>query len=160
MKYKIDLQINVNNSDLPNRFVIQRWVSTTLSHHNIDSAELCIRVVDKTESQQLNNQYRHKNYPTNVLSFPCELPEYIQQEFQYHYLGDIIICADVVAEEAMQQSKVLEAHWAHMVIHGLLHLMGYDHIKVSEAKIMEQLEIMLLTNMGYPNPYQDIITNN
>lgn len=111
--------------------------------------DMTIRVVDSNESQQLNHQYRGKDKPTNVLSFPSDLPE----EIGINLLGDLVICAPVVAEEAKQQSKPLLAHWAHMVIHGTLHLQGYDHIEDDQAEAMEALEIKLLQGLNFANPY-------
>ena len=113
-------------------------------------AELSIRIVDEAESADLNHTYRHKSGPTNVLSFPCEVPDGVPLDL----LGDLVICAPVVAREAQAQGKASEAHWAHMVIHGVLHLRGYDHIDTAEAERMEALEIDILSRLGYPNPYE------
>lgn len=149
MKYKVDLQDTIAE-DTPNRFHIQRWVNETLDDL-VDNGELCIRIVDSSESQALNKQYRDKDKPTNVLSFPSELPDEIKAET--HILGDIVICAQIVKGEAEVQTKKLEAHWAHMVVHGTLHLLGFDHINDRDAKIMESLEINILQRLGFPNPY-------
>ncbi|MGH1485197.1 MAG: rRNA maturation RNase YbeY [Cellvibrionaceae bacterium] len=111
--------------------------------------EVSIRIVEAEESQQLNHQYRNKNKPTNVLSFPAEFPEGVDIPF----LGDLVICADIVEQEAKDQHKEPLAHWAHMVIHGTLHLLGYDHINDKEAEVMEDLETQLLKMLGYPCPY-------
>jgi probable rRNA maturation factor len=116
-----------------------------------DEAQLTIRITDEAEIQELNRTYRHKDKPTNVLSFPFEAPPGVEIPL----LGDIIICAAVVAREAGEQGKPLQAHWAHMVIHGTLHLLGYDHIDETEAEQMEGLEITLLAGLGYANPYQE-----
>lgn len=115
----------------------------------MSEAELSVRIVDEDESQALNLQYRGKDKPTNVLSFPCELPDGVELPL----LGDLVICAQVVAKEALEQGKVLHAHWAHMVVHGTLHLLGYDHIEDGEAEEMEAIEIQVLLELGYPNPY-------
>lgn len=128
-----------------------RWASAAAKR---DRAELVIRIVDETESAELNGQYRHKAGPTNVLSFPFEVPEGIPNRL----LGDLVICAAVVEREAREQGKTLEAHWAHMVVHGVLHLQGYDHISDSDAAVMEAEEIAILKNLGFPNPYEEIIT--
>lgn len=128
-----------------------RWASAAAKR---DQAELVIRIVDETESAELNGQYRHKAGPTNVLSFPFEVPEGIPNRL----LGDLVICAAVVEREAREQGKPLEAHWAHMVVHGVLHLQGYDHISDSDAAVMEAEEIAILKNLGFPNPYEEIIT--
>jgi probable rRNA maturation factor len=129
-----------------------RWASAAAKR---DPAEIVIRIVDETESAELNGQYRHKAGPTNVLSFPFEVPEGIPNRL----LGDLVICAAVVEREAREQGKTLEAHWAHMVVHGVLHLQGYDHISDSDAAVMEAEEIAILKNLGFPNPYEEIITS-
>lgn len=113
------------------------------------AAELLIRLVDKAEIQQLNHTYRHKNQTTNVLSFPSDLPIEINEAI----LGDVVICVDVVKEEAKVQNKAFDDHLIHMAIHGTLHLLGYDHIKDSEAEVMENLEIKILEKMKIANPY-------
>lgn len=151
-KYKVDLQIVTKSFDIPNRFLIQRWVSETLSRY-LPSAEVCIRIVDRDESQQLNAKYRKQNKPTNVLSFPSKLPESIKLD--KHLIGDIVICADVVEEEAKAQDKLPHAHWAHMIVHGLLHLLGFDHQTQSQAEQMESKEIAILNHLGFSNPYRD-----
>lgn len=112
-------------------------------------AELLIRLVDKAEIQQLNHTYRYKNQTTNVLSFPSDLPIEIDEAI----LGDVVICIDVVKEEAQVQNKAFDDHLTHMAIHGTLHLLGYDHIKDSEAEVMENLEIKILEKMKIANPY-------
>lgn len=129
----------------------QLWANTALIER-ISDAELCIRIVDEAEMIELNSNYRQKSGPTNVLSFPAEIPE----EVGLSLLGDIAICAQVVEREAREQSKENLAHWAHMVVHGCLHLAGYDHINESEAAEMESFEIEVLERLGYPNPYMQI----
>lgn len=151
MKYPITFQNESNLQNVPDRFTLQRWVNLTLENE-IEHAEVCIRIVDEQESQTLNRRYREKDKPTNVLSFPSELPEEVTLDTPY--LGDLVICAPVVIREAQEQSKSLESHWAHMVIHGLLHLLGYDHIKDDEATMMEAIEVELMAECGYANPYQ------
>jgi len=118
--------------------------------HEHGDAELLIRLVDRQESRELNAQYRHKNKATNVLSFPADLPE----EIGLRLLGDIIICAPIVADEAREQHKTAEAHWAHLTIHGILHLLGHDHQAEEEASEMESLEIRILQSLGFPDPYR------
>lgn len=113
--------------------------------------ELALRIVSRDESQQLNRDYRGKDYPTNVLSFPFEAPPGVDVAI----LGDLAICADVVKQEAQEQQKDILAHWAHLVIHGTLHLLGYDHIEDDEATQMEALEIKLLAGFGIADPYGD-----
>ena len=112
-------------------------------------AELLIRLVDEAEIQQLNHTYRHKNQTTNVLSFPSDLPIEIDEAI----LGDVVICVSVVEKEAKAQNKTFDDHLIHMALHGTLHLLGYDHIKASEAEIMENLEIKILQKMKIANPY-------
>ena len=145
----LDLQIASNASNLPTEAELERWAAAALAGQPED-AELTIRIVDEDEIQQLNRDYRGKDYPTNVLSFPFECPPGVELPL----LGDVVICAVVVAREADEQDKPLAAHWAHMVIHGCLHLLGYDHIDEDEASEMEGLEIDLLAALGYANPYQ------
>jgi probable rRNA maturation factor len=116
---------------------------------DIADAELTVRLVDEAESQELNSRYRGKDAPTNVLSFPAELPP----GTGIPLLGDIVICAPLVQIEAMAQNKPVRAHWAHLVIHGVLHLIGHDHQGEQEAEAMEALEVDLLFSLGYDNPY-------
>ena len=156
----IDLQIASDTSDLPVEADFQRWVDAVLTGRK-DNAEVSIRLVDNEESQALNRDYRGKDKPTNVLSFPFEVPaELIEMgvdvEEMANAVGDLAISAPVVAEEAKLQKKTLEAHWAHMVVHGCLHLLGYDHIKDEEADIMENLEREILAELGFDDPYQEI----
>lgn len=116
-----------------------------------DYTELTIRIVDVAESQQLNHIYRHKSYPTNVLSFPFAAPV---PELQTMLLGDLVICAPVVVQEAVEQNKPILAHWAHMVVHGVLHLLDFDHQHDADASVMEALEINILADLGFADPYQ------
>ncbi|XPF93932.1 rRNA maturation RNase YbeY [Colwellia sp. RE-S-Sl-9] len=151
MAVQLDVQIACENKTLPSVEQLQLWAETALSTIENDP-ELTIRLVETKESQQLNHQYRQKDKPTNVLSFPFEVPEGID----INLLGDLIICADVVIQEAQEQNKKSEDHWAHLVIHGCLHLLGYDHIKEDEAIEMESIEIRLLSILGIDNPYQEV----
>jgi len=137
------------DEDVPEHPDFARWCNATLATQTLEQAEICIRVVGLDESRQLNCQYRQKDKPTNVLSFPSDLPE----ELQLPLLGDLVICAPVVTEEAQSQDKTLQAHWAHMVVHGTLHLLGFDHIEDSDAETMESLEIEILNSLGFHNPY-------
>ena len=118
------------------------------------AGDVTIRVASAEEVQSLNRDYRGKDKPTNVLSFPSELPPELAAECEEVELGDIVICAEVVANEAAAQNKTLEAHWAHMVVHGMLHLQGYDHIEDADAEIMEALEIKIMCALGFANPYE------
>ena len=129
---------------------LQNWVELAMCDGR--DAEISIRIVDEAESQALNRDYRGNDRPTNVLSFPMELPE----EFNMPMLGDLVICAPVVEREAREQHKSLREHWAHMVIHGMLHLQGYDHINDEQASEMEGLEISLLHQLGFANPYESL----
>ena len=116
------------------------------------ASELSSRLVDAEEGQQLNATWRNKDYPTTVLSFPADIPDGL---LDIPLLGDLVICVPVVEREAAEQGKALTAHWAHLVIHGCLHLLGYDHIDDAEAEEMEELERQLLAEIGYPDPYRD-----
>ncbi|OUR66089.1 rRNA maturation RNase YbeY [Bermanella sp. 47_1433_sub80_T6] len=149
----IDMQIASEHKELPNQQQLTLWAQTALQGLK-DQAELSIRIVDESESQQLNLEYRGKDKPTNVLSFPFEVPEaLVGLDEVGHLIGDLIICAQVVAEEAKQQNKPLMHHWAHMVVHGCLHLLGYDHITDEEAQVMEDLERIILSKLDISDPY-------
>lgn len=147
---ELDLQIVCEDFSIPSEEQFQQWVEHALKNYK-NEAELTIRIVDTTESQTLNRDYRQKDKPTNVLSFPAEIPEFIDSNL----LGDLVICAPVVIKESQEQQKQESAHWAHMVIHGVLHLLGYDHKEDGEAEEMEALETKLLTNLGFAAPYTD-----
>jgi len=131
----------------PDDSQIARWVETALAGR--PQAILTVRIVDLEEIRRLNERYRGKDSATNVLSFPADLPEQIGLPL----LGDVVICAPLVAEEAQSQGKSVEAHWAHLTIHGVLHLLGYDHQQSADAAVMEDLEIALLNSLGLPDPY-------
>jgi probable rRNA maturation factor len=147
----VDLQIATEQQPLPSETQIRQWLALCLEQLDIAQAEITVRIVDREESQQLNRDYRGKNKPTNVLSFPFEAPPGIELDL----LGDLVICAAVVADEASEQNKRLMHHWAHMILHGTLHLLGYDHIEDNEAEEMESLEISLLAKLEIDDPYQD-----
>jgi probable rRNA maturation factor len=142
---------------VPDASDIQAWVTCVLSNllDTESFPELSIQVVDEASISELNETYRHKAGPTNVLSFPFEAPPGLPEEEARQMLGDIVICAQVVNREAEQQQKTQRAHWAHMVVHGVLHLLGYDHLSDEEAEEMESLEIQLLNQLAFPNPYQE-----
>ena len=157
----LDLQVACENAHIPSLAQFEQWAQLAVKSH-ANATEFTIRVVEPAESQALNLQYRGKDKPTNVLSFPFEEPEFedpeiaaaMAQELGHgDYLGDLVINADLVAEEAAQQGKTTQHHWAHLVIHGTLHLQGYDHIDDDEAKLMENLEIQLLAQLNIANPY-------
>ena len=149
MSIELDLQIAVENEQgLPTEQDIQLWLDKTIPEFQ-ENAELTVRIVDTEESHQLNHDYRGKDKPTNVLSFPFEAPPGMELDL----LGDLIICRQVVEKEAEEQNKPLLAHWAHMVVHGSLHLLGYDHIEDDEAEEMESLETEIMQTMGFEDPY-------
>jgi len=135
---------------VPDDETFRHWVATALAGHP-EPVELVIRVVDAAESRELNHTYRGMDKPTNVLSFPFEAPP----EVPLPLLGDLVICAPVVASEAREQGKSLQSHWAHMVIHGLLHLLGYDHQTDEEAQQMESRERELLARLHFSDPYAE-----
>lgn len=147
----LDLQIACNNGDeLPLEADIHTWLNRVFQQHNTE-LELTIRLVDEKESQELNKQYRDKDYPTNVLSFPFESPI----DLPLPLLGDLVICKQVVERQAKEQHKTLLSHWAHMVVHGCLHLLAYDHIEETERMEMESLEIAIMKDLGFANPYEE-----
>ncbi|WP_349431629.1 rRNA maturation RNase YbeY [Methylomarinum sp. Ch1-1] len=145
---QLDIQIATVAGGLPDRRKFQQWVDQALADVDTDT-EIVIRIVDAAESAELNEQYRHKQGPTNILSFPFEAPPGIEMPL----LGDLLVCAPVVAEEARQQQKKPYDHWAHIVVHGVLHLLGYDHIEETQAERMEALEIKILQHLNIQNPY-------
>jgi probable rRNA maturation factor len=144
----VDVQYAVSADGIPGDAAIRQWVAQALPAEKA-AAELTVRIVDEAEMTALNRQYRGKDGPTNVLSFPYEAIPGIDSKL----LGDVVICAPVVASESVAQGKQLEGHWAHMVIHGVLHLLGYDHQKKAQAVSMESTEAELLARLGYANPY-------
>lgn len=146
---EVDVQIATSDENIPSDEDFRNWVAAALPGDRLAS-EITIRVVGFDESQALNAQYRHQDKPTNVLSFPSELPP----ELQIPLLGDLVVCAGVVEREASEQGKSLCAHWAHMVVHGTLHLLGYDHESDTEAEEMEALETRILSQLGFPAPYE------
>ena len=148
-KMLIDLQIVSENIDgLPTLEQIEQWATAAVQPES-DDVEMTVRIVDEAESQTLNRTYRAKDRPTNVLSFPFECPT----EVSLPLLVDLVICRQVVEYEAAEQEKPLMAHWAHMVVHGSLHLLGYDHIDDSEAEEMESLETKIMQGLGFVDPY-------
>lgn len=145
----IDLQIATSDDEnLPSLEQFQHWATQAVRAQEFEP-EMTIRIVDEAESQELNRTYRGKDKPTNVLSFPFECPD----EVELPLLGDLVICRQVVAREAQEQGKPLLAHWAHMVVHGSLHLLGYDHIEDDEAEEMESLETEIMLGLGFEDPY-------
>lgn len=150
----VDLQVACEDkSDLPTEIQLHQWALLALETAGFKerSAEVTIRIVDETEIVQLNSEFRHKNKPTNVLSFPFEQPIGMTLPL----LGDIVICKQVMQNESVEQDKALFDHWAHLIVHGTLHLLGFDHIDEAEAQEMEALEVQILNNLGIDDPYRD-----
>lgn len=153
MPYQIDIEIASSSPHIPLPGDMEYWINAALTQAVADpdeDLEISIYVVDEAESQALNQQYRQQNKATNVLSFPAEIPA----ELGVPLLGDLVICAPVVAREAEEQHKALAAHWAHMLVHGTLHLLGYDHIDDADAEQMESLETLILQALNFPPPYE------
>ncbi|KXJ46861.1 MAG: rRNA maturation RNase YbeY [Cycloclasticus sp.] len=149
----VDVQVATDCSELPDTQIVTDWVE--LATKQREHAEVVVRLVGEQESAELNEAYRQKKGPTNVLSFPFERPEGLPVDALLNdTLGDLVICAPVVLSEAADQGKTPLTHWAHMVIHGCLHLQGYDHVNAKDAQVMEALEIKLLEQIGISNPYE------
>jgi probable rRNA maturation factor len=151
MTYQIDIENNSQSILIPSQEKCESWITAVLKNQQINEAEVSVYIVDEDESQELNSQYRGKENPTNILSFPADIPE----EVGIPLLGDLVICAPVVEREAQEQQKTVDAHWAHMLVHGSLHLLGYDHIEDDEAELMEALETNIITGLGFSAPYED-----
>jgi probable rRNA maturation factor len=139
--------LEAEEGDIPDAKLIQQWADKACLGD--DQVVASVQIVNSDEMRELNRTWRGKDKPTNVLSFPMELPD----EVDLKMLGDVVLCADVINAEAKQQHKPLPAHWAHMVVHGMLHLQGYDHIEDRQADAMEALEIRILNQLGFDNPY-------
>lgn len=148
MNLTLELQLASDTSEIPAEADFNKWALAVLKGR-LGSAEVVIRVVDEEESQRLNRDFRDKDKATNVLSFPFEVPAQVEST----HIGDLVICAPVVIREAAEQQKPAADHWAHMVVHGLLHLLGYDHQDEEEAEEMESLERVILGSMGITDPY-------
>jgi probable rRNA maturation factor len=147
VRLRIDVQYATGHKDVPDRRKIRKWARRCFVDKNFD-IEFTVRIVDEEEMFELNSKWRGKRKLTNVLSFPAG-----QIDVMPGFLGDIVICAPVIANEAIAQGKHIDAHWAHMLIHGILHLQGYDHINNNDAKVMEALETEKLKSLNYPDPY-------
>ncbi|MDP3280253.1 MAG: rRNA maturation RNase YbeY [Nitrosomonas sp.] len=141
--FKLMVQYATNSTDVPTRPQFRRWVKAALTQE----AEIVLRIVDEAEGCELNHQFRNKDYATNVLTFVYDDTQPLT--------GDIVLCAPVVSKEAGQQHKNLIAHYAHLTVHGVLHLQGYDHIEEAEAVVMEQMETQILARLGYDDPYTE-----
>ena len=147
MTIELEVQRATGFEPLPDDRQLRRWAATALRGR--EAAELTIRLVGEEESRELNHRYRGRDAATNVLSFPADLPP----EVDVPLLGDIVLCAPLVASEAAAQGKRPDDHWAHLVIHGVLHLLGHDHLEADEAEAMESLEVELLRSLGIADPY-------
>jgi len=148
---ELEIQRVVDSADIPSDTELQSWVELALHDYSAD-AEVVIRIVDNAEISALNQQYRHKQGATNILSFPFEVPEGVEG---IDLLGDLVVCSSVLEQEANSQGKPLKNHWAHIIIHGILHLLGYDHIEESDANEMEAKEVLMLQKIYINNPYQE-----
>lgn len=150
MSIELDFE-NGSSRHAPDEELFLKWTNAALDKagHAGENAELSLRIVDEDEMTQLNQQFRGKEKSTNVLSFPADIPA----ELEINLLGDIALCAPVIEREAHEQGKTLEAHYAHMSVHGVLHLLGYDHIEDTDADQMEALEVKVLAHLGFQNPY-------
>ena len=152
MQAQVELQNPADWSHAPTSATLTQWVSHALelAGYSADKPELTVRLVTEDEGATLNQRYRDRSGPTNVLSFPAQLPDTVNLPL----LGDLVICVPVVEAEAADQNKAIEAHLCHLVVHGVLHLLGHDHETDEEAGIMENLEVRILENMGFQDPYQ------
>ena len=154
MQVEVEIQYATASVKIPDEDQFRVWAEAALPA-GPGKRLLTIRIVDEEEAQRFNRDYRHKDYATNVLSFPSELPEDLPEDLSNTLLGDLLICAPVVAREAGESCRSATDHWAHLTIHGVLHLMGYDHEQADEAQIMESLEVEILARLGISDPYHD-----
>ena len=150
VRLDVSVEYAIPRAGLPAAVSFRKWVAAALAGR-IREADLAIRIVGMKEGRALNRHYRGRDYATNVLSFPAELPEGVKLPL----LGDIVLCAPVVAREAREQKKALAAHWAHLTVHGALHLLGWNHEDTREAECMEQLEREILAELGIGDPYAE-----
>lgn len=149
---EVSVEYALPRKGIPSAQSFRRWVGAALNGR-IKDADLAIRIVDAPEGQHLNAHYRGKDYATNVLSFPAERPPGLPKSARFPLLGDLVLCAPVIAREAEAQGKSLSAHYAHMTVHGSLHLLGWDHENDADALAMEQLEREILAGLGLNDPY-------
>ena len=145
---RVDLQVAWSGGPVPGSAEFDAWVGAALQGRR-SCAEVSVRIVGEEEASRLNRDYRGRDNPTNVLAFPAD----VAPEAGAGLLGDLVLCGPLVAREALEQDKPLEAHWAHLVVHGTLHLVGFDHRDLPEARAMEALEVEILAKLGYPDPY-------
>lgn len=164
---ELDVQNPYEFESIPENNEIQNWVKAAIQGKTKHRFSVVVRFVNEEEGRTLNKAYRQKDYATNVLSFPFEEPQFsseiteldeaLSQHLEYQHLGDIILSLQVIKKEANQQGKSLKDHLAHLIVHGVLHLQGYDHIENDEAILMESLEIKILEELGFDNPYQETV---
>ena len=154
MKVTVEISDISKGHWVPHDKLCRNWVEQALlssNHEHPVTVSLCF--VDAGESEQLNRRYRDRKYPANVLSFPCEMPAALGEHLESEPLGDIVVCTELAEQEAQTQGKPVDHHWAHLVIHGCLHLLGFDHAMEDDAARMEKMEIEILRKFGIPNPY-------
>ena len=149
MRLKVHVEYASSASTVPKREAIVHWARAAMQGDKRDQAEVSVRIVDEQEIVDLNRRFRRKPEPTNVLSFPFEDPPGVHTAL----LGDVVICAPFVCREAHTHGRQALAHWAHMLVHGIMHLRGYDHKTPSEADAMESMEARILEHLGFPNPF-------
>jgi len=162
----VDVQLaldEISSIEVPENKLIQQWVAAAIeaarneeNQGKNQNTQMTVRIVDEAEISQFNVNYRHKSGATNVLSFPFVPPPGIPDNEMVHSLGDLVVCAAVVNKEAKEQHKERSAHWAHIIVHGTLHLMGLDHQNKKEAYAMESLETNIMFELGFPDPYREI----
>jgi probable rRNA maturation factor len=152
MMVELEVQRATNSVTTPDDKQFRLWVEHAVAQTEHDQT-LTIRIVDEEEGRRFNREYRSKDYATNVLSFPMELPEGLPAEIEQSQMGDLLICAPVVEREAIDQGKPEINHWAHLTIHGVLHLLGYDHEQPDDEQVMEALEKNILARLDIPDPY-------
>ena len=145
---------NPHHFDIPCIDLLNKYLNLILNHLGKKIAEVNVYIADSNEIQEFNNEHRQQDKPTNILSFTFERPIGLPQEIQEHFIGDLAICPLIITREATEQQKSLEAHWAHIFIHGILHLYGYDHITEKDANVMEPIEIEILQQLGFDDPYE------
>jgi len=155
MQADVEIQRATHTAGTPGDEQFQAWIEAVPAATGVKYS-LGIRIVDDEEARRFNHQYRGRDYATNVLSFPAELPEGLPEDIRKTLLGDLLICAPVVVREAQEQNRPLADHWAHLTIHGVLHLLGYDHEQAGDAEVMESLEIRILAGLDISDPYLDI----
>lgn len=150
MQLIVEIENASGSDEVPDPADMQLWLARAVGERRTQ-AEINVRLVGLQEGGEFNLRYRNQSGPTNVLSFPADLPDFVDCAL----LGDLVICAPVVVREAREQGKTPDAHWAHILIHGALHLLGYDHIQDADASIMERLETQILKDLGFPPPYAE-----